>query len=372
MTEQRDVPRRAARGAEPALIYLGRGRLDRRKANLIQTLHTVAAFERIGHRVELCLPWVPQASVDRALYDIGITTSLEIHRTLGLRTQPLLDMFLWASRDRLRSSPAVYTRVPSVSMALIRHQIPHHLEVHEPSKLEQTGLLRPLAEAHRRGLIGQFVLIARNAIERMTKAGADPSRICVARSAVDFRAFAEVPPLRRDALARPRLGYFGRISSSRGLAVLEHLAQQPHCDVILVGRTTGRRPPRIVYQPPVPHRDVPRLYHGIDVVLLPYQTSLGYADSLSPVKLYEAMAAGRPIIASDLPVLEEVIEHERTGLLVPPDDLHAWVEAVGRLRRDPALALRLAVNAREEARHRDWTDRARLIAEAIGLPPADA
>jgi glycosyltransferase involved in cell wall biosynthesis len=50
----------------------------------------------------------------------------------------------------------------------------------------------------------------------------------------------------------------------------------------------------------------------------------------------EAMAAGRPVVAANLGAIPELIEHERTGLLVPPDDVHGLAEAVMRARSDPA------------------------------------
>ena len=102
--------RRAAapKGALPAMAYLAHGRLDRRKANLIQTLHTVQAFGRLGHRVALHLPWVPRATLERGLADVGIDRTLEIRRTPALRLPPVLELFLHVNRSRLRSTHAAH------------------------------------------------------------------------------------------------------------------------------------------------------------------------------------------------------------------------------------------------------------------------
>jgi glycosyltransferase involved in cell wall biosynthesis len=83
--------------------------------------------------------------------------------------------------------------------------------------------------------------------------------------------------------------------------------------------------------------------------------------------MFEAMAAGRPIIASDLPTIREVLKHEHNALLVEPHDLEAWSQAVNRLRLDRSLAVRLATNARAEARNYSWVERASRIARAIDL-----
>jgi len=68
-----------------------------------------------------------------------------------------------------------------------------------------------------------------------------------------------------------------------------------------------------------------------------------------PLALVEAMAAGCACIASDVVGVRGVIEHERTGLLVPEGDAPALAHAIARLLRDPALAVRLGAAARERA-----------------------
>jgi glycosyltransferase involved in cell wall biosynthesis len=85
----------------------------------------------------------------------------------------------------------------------------------------------------------------------------------------------------------------------------------------------------------------------------------------SPLKLFEYMAAERPIIASDLPALREIIANEETALLVPPDDASALAAAVERLRADPALARRLAANARSAVGAHTWERRAARILDFV-------
>jgi len=90
------------------------------------------------------------------------------------------------------------------------------------------------------------------------------------------------------------------------------------------------------------------------------------------MKLFEAMAAGRPIIASDLPPLREILEHEKTALLVAPRDVEAWVRAIDTLRNDRPLAVELAARAKEVVSRFTWSERALGIARAVGWEaPAD-
>jgi glycosyltransferase involved in cell wall biosynthesis len=125
--------------------------------------------------------------------------------------------------------------------------------------------------------------------------------------------------------------------------------------------------PNAVYHPPVLFIEVPAWYARSDLTLLPYQPNISTAATMSPIKMFEAMAAGRPIIASDLPTIREVLKHEHSALLVDPRDLEAWAKAIDRLRQDRSLAVKLAVNARSEASNYSWLRRAKRIVHAIGL-----
>jgi glycosyltransferase involved in cell wall biosynthesis len=69
-----------------------------------------------------------------------------------------------------------------------------------------------------------------------------------------------------------------------------------------------------------------------------------------PNAVLEAMAAGLPIVASGVGGIVELIENDRTGLLVPPDDPAALADRICRLMRVPGLASRLGGAARAEAR----------------------
>jgi len=87
-------------------------------------------------------------------------------------------------------------------------------------------------------------------------------------------------------------------------------------------------------------RDVAACLAAADVVALPsLQEGLGVAA-------LEAMAAGRPVVASRVGGLAEAVVHEETGLLVPPGDPTALATALARLARDPGLRARLGAAGR--------------------------
>jgi glycosyltransferase involved in cell wall biosynthesis len=122
----------------------------------------------------------------------------------------------------------------------------------------------------------------------------------------------------------------------------------------------------------VPPADTERLCLAFDVALAPYQHDVRIAGGgetaawMSPLKVFGYMAAARPIICSDLPVLREVIEDGRNGLLVPPADPDAWAAALKGLLEDRHLRDRLATAAHADfLSHHTWRQRASRVIEGL-------
>jgi glycosyltransferase involved in cell wall biosynthesis len=107
-----------------------------------------------------------------------------------------------------------------------------------------------------------------------------------------------------------------------------------------------------------------------DVLLLPHAAAAA-TRHLSPLKLFEYLAAGRAIVASDLPAFREILTQNEHALLVPPDDPRALAQAIALLSRDPALRARLGSAARVLSAQHTWRGRAAKILAAVPTPSRD-
>jgi glycosyltransferase involved in cell wall biosynthesis len=110
----------------------------------------------------------------------------------------------------------------------------------------------------------------------------------------------------------------------------------------------------------VPHDRVADLLGGSIASLCVQTPTSGRGEvGCSPIKLYEGLASGRPVVASDLPGVGEVVRDARCGIVVPPGDAPHLAEAVARLSRDKGMATEMGRRGREAVIHEhSWAARA--------------
>jgi glycosyltransferase involved in cell wall biosynthesis len=151
----------------------------------------------------------------------------------------------------------------------------------------------------------------------------------------------------------------------------------PQSRLLLVGDGAGREPlaaqassrglgAAVHFTGAVPPSDVPGLLASMDVGVAPYPNSANFY--FSPLKVYEYMAAARPVVASRVGQLEKLIEPDVTGLLVPPGDVAALAAGLERIRREPELGWGLGQAARAQVlRNHTWEGAVRRILELAHL-----
>ncbi len=159
---------------------------------------------------------------------------------------------------------------------------------------------------------------------------------------------------------------FGRLASTREDLRLVVIGDGPERDAL--ARLPLDIRSRVSMLGRVPNEDLHPYEAACDLFL---GTAVG-GESFGYV-LVEAMAAGLPVVASDIPGYDEVVRNEVEGYLVPPRDPVAIESAVARILDDPAVAARLSAAGRARAREFDWPLVAgrilELYAQAVALGP---
>jgi len=193
--------------------------------------------------------------------------------------------------------------------------------------------------------------------------GPHPERIRIIPNGVDVDLFASATPADLGEGPGPTLLFVNRLDPRKGFRVaIEAFARlapdHPTLRLVVAGDGTERGAvgglppalrPRVRMLGAVPHDDLPPYHAAADVFVGP---ALG-RESFGIV-LVEAMAAGLPVVASDIDGWREVVRDGVDAILVPPGDPAALAEAVRSVLGDPALAARLAAAGRVRAETYRW------------------
>jgi glycosyltransferase involved in cell wall biosynthesis len=397
--------------------YLANVRVPSEKAHVYQIFQMLDALGAAGVDAELIYP----ARANLA----GIATAdpaalYGLRRRPRLRAMPSLDLVRLVTIDRpalnrpplpglafglqsatfaalaaadvaRRAPPVIYSRDWPVLAAVAAlepwRRRPLIWEAHDlPQRRASRLALRRLLPH----LLG-VVAISAGLGDELGALGLSAGRLLVAPDAVDPARFAH-PPAKADARRRLRLpadrrivAYTGHLYPWKGAHTLARATRHLPPDVLVcvVGgtpadvaafgaflRTEGLRGVRQVgYVPPA---DVPLWLAAADALALPNSGREAIsARYTSPLKLFEYMAAVRPVVASDLPSLREVLTDGVDARLVPADDPQALATGLLQVLDDPVLGARLAAAAAAAVAGRTWDARAAAVRDFVaGLRPA--
>jgi glycosyltransferase involved in cell wall biosynthesis len=199
--------------------------------------------------------------------------------------------------------------------------------------------------------------------------GADPTRIRVIPNGVDTTLFAPASHSPRDDF---RMLYFGTLATWQGVALAIRACAQIPATLTIIG-AAGRHQidalgglaaklgigSRVRILPGVPQAELVAHLHQSDAVLAPLTLNdRNVTQGCCPLKILEGMAAGVPVIASDLEVVRELGRAEEHFLLVKPGSVDEIAAAASRLARDPDLCNAIAARARARVLERFTWDRA--------------
>lgn len=393
----------------PRLIYLTLHiRMPTHKAHGLQIVQNCEALAAAGYTVEL---WVADRFNNADLRGIkDIWSHYGVAQNFALRRIPCVDLMPWLGQSNSGARLAFYVQMVTVLITMGLRLLFTRADVlysrdeaiiallgllHRPAKIAyEPHSVRPsrwgIWLQQRAAHAAHFIFpVTQGLADDLVKQGADQQRITVAHDGIRAARFQDLP---ERAAARAQIGwdadsfivgYMGRLHTmgmDKGVGLLiDALARVEGASLALVGGPDdmaeqlkgrwlahGLPESRFLYAGQVKPDDVPLYLRSFDVCAMPFPWTQHFAYYMSPLKLFEYMAASGAIIASELPSVLEVLTHEETALLHPPSDQAAITRAVIRLRDDPALRQHLGENARRYAlRQSTWKARAELIVAVL-------
>lgn len=345
------------------IVYATRATVPFASAASTNTMRMCECLADLGHDVTLAIGakfWRLNPSDANVWKFYGVEPRFRIQRFLEL---PRCGVWFDSAIVRRAASQQalLYARYIRILPAALRASVPTILEIHSLPSRDGLETLRRVWDAP--NLLGVVVLT--EALRRDLRAAmnaASDAKILVAADAVSPRRFASTDTHNDSPVAA---GYVGSFHPGKGLEVILPLAERCRdVDFQIFGGTPElvRRysqasvaTPNLKWHGYIPPAGMASRFNSFQIALLPNQPVVTIANRddigryTSPMKLFEYMAAGKAIVASDLPVLREVLTDRVNALLVPHDDTQAWGRAVQLLKNDTELRHSLGYRARKDA-----------------------
>ena len=379
------------------ILYFADIRFPLERANGIQTMETCFALAERGHSVHLIVKPDTQSPARDPFefYGLPKTKSLIIERVnapagAGVLARVAYMSFSFGRAFGKGRSDVILTRDLGVASALLRipagQRPPIVYESHgyapdvsaalpelvATARAPSAAKLRRLAarEAHVWRTAEGYVTITRALADDLTNRFGSRERLAVVPDGMR-------PPAARTPLpGNSVVGYAGHLYAWKGVDVLlRGLALVPEAKGLIVGGhdtepDLGRVnalagqlgiSDRVTFTGLVEPAKVAAHLSEAMILALPNPASAISTRFTSPLKLFEYMAAGRAIVASDLPSIREVVRDGEHALLVEPGSADALAAAIKRLLDDRPLAERLASAAHAAAPQYTWGRRAERL-----------
>lgn len=368
------------------VAYVGSPELYSRGASAIHIMKMCQAMGRLGAATDLLIPCYGNQAEMYSYY--GIESGFSIKRfpyfdnssARNILHGILSAFYMWPRKGRYDLT--VTRNIVYAFLAVRLFGMPTVYDAHHPLVKGARPLFGFIKDSPH---LVRFSTNSGGLAEIYLKEGLPPGKLVVAPNGVDLAPYLSLPDMKK---ARADLGlpadkkivcYSGNIYEGRGIELLIDVSlRMPGVKFLIVG---GREEDVQVYRrlaevkkaagvkltSYVHHNLVPLYLAASDVLVMPYTSGMTIKggtmaqDFTSPIKLFEYMASKRPIVATALPSVSEMLRDGVNALLVRPDSADELYAGIERVLGDKALAERIAGRAFEDVKGYTWEERAKKL-----------
>ena len=383
------------------ILYITNVRLPTHRAHGLQVMKMCEAFKLTGADIRLIAPDLKPSVPEDPFSYYGIRTKFPLRKTAVLELVPwqrwlgswvsYVENFSFALSaivylivtGDIWGNSVFYTRdyTTAFVLALLGRRLVFEMHDYRPTEpkariaftLRRCRLIITNSEGTRDAVRAHYDI--------------PPKKISALPNGVDA-TFYDVPQTQIEAKARfgiPEhtkvISYIGRLETmglEKGVSLLIHAfaaVRQQHADAFLLvvggpdemvgryrdeARSVGIPDDSVRFTGQVPYATIPELLRATDIGVIPFPAMKQLASTASPLKVFEFMAAGKTILASDLPSLRRYL-NERNAAFFTAGDGSDLAEKLGYLLDHTAESEMLAAVALNDARQHSWTMRAKTI-----------
>ncbi len=374
----------------------------------VHIMGMVNAFLQAGHQVEIVSP--PGVTVS----SVGARCNVPLHPAQKTETPSrwktiirffpgvlfeLMELFynlisFRQLKKQVETQPfdMIYERYAFFHFAgawIAKQGIPFFLEINftcdTPLYRKRSFFIRPIQKKIEEMIFARadgLIVVSQGLKEQLIKKGIAPDKIVVTPNAVDETFLVEThsgETIRQQLqlVGKKVVGFVGGFYPWHGLdlliAVLPDIARKvPHVALLLIGDGPLQKVIKeevhrigmdgfVVFTGQIPHEALPQYIAAFDLGVMPDSNDYG-----SPMKIYEYMAMGKPVVAPKLPPLEEGIIDDETGLLFPPKDRKGLAAAIVTLLCDQGRCRAMGEAARQHVkRNHTWKRNAEIVLDLL-------
>lgn len=372
------------------IIYIANSRIPTEKAHGYQICKMCEVFAGYGHEVELVVPNRKNHIIEDvySYYDVKRNFKItkifcldlinfeKIIGKIGFLLQSI--SFLYSLRfKKINKSGVVYSRFIYVSLIFKNSILELHSLPKKPSLLMKCVLKRS----------AKLIVTTSFIKKRLMEMGIEEEKVIVAADAADVYKF-DIKYNTEEARQKTNLpqdvyllGYVGMLRTmdmEKGvdIAILSLKEMIEKIKLVIVGgskddvefykkfvKDNGLEG-RVIFTGMVKYKSVPLYLKSFDVLLAPFPKNEHYNYYMSPLKMFEYMAAGKPMVISDLPSIRDVL-NDGDCIFCQPGNVASLVGGVKRLFSDHDLAVKISENAQKKSRLFTWDVRANKILNFI-------
>lgn len=350
-------------------------------ANSIQAMKVVHAYQQAGETVNLWVPDFGSAEWPSIADIYGISEAFAINWLPFKPSRKQYD-FSWNAVKAASEwgADVIYTWSLQAAVFALLQNRPCVLELHDypmghigPTlfrafmRFEGIKLLLCTTHALAQGLEGRYNFLFK------------PHELMIAPNGCDINRYANLPEPHqaRRLLSFPdkfTVGYSGHFYAGRGMDLLISIAKAlPDIQFLWSGGKQADIDPwqkaladehisNVIITGFIPNSQLPLYQAAADVLVMPYGRRIAgssggnIAEVINPMKMFDYLAAGRSLIASDIPVFHEVLREEFMRFC-QPEEPEEWIETIRLLKQDPLLRNQLSQSAKKEAVQYSWNAR---------------
>lgn len=356
-------------------------------ANSIQTMKAVHALALLGHDVTLIVPMGVEQHYQSEWSELSQLYGLKKEFVIEFLPSASRRLFFFSAIRRAKKlSPDLIYVWPLQSAVLgLFLNLPVILEMHDLP----TGRIGPLWFRYFRDSKGtkritSITKALKQSLVQQYGEQLNDIETVIAPNGVELERFKNLPD---KTTARWQAGLpekktvicTGHLYAGRGVDLFIKLAQafvDKDVQFVWVGgneseiswwQKKAESVSNVIFTGFIPNNDLPLYQAAADILLMPYEKNIGISSGKghssqvsSPMKMFEYLASGRPIISSDFPVFHEVL-NSGNAVFCPAEQVDAWEKAITDLLNDPDRQQKLSDQALLDAEKYTWTERAKKI-----------